>query len=317
MSATVLVKLILLKNRSSEPVLSATFSEKRIKLRKLTLVDDWSPAIYNLHELHKIIFKSFPELFGHTYSLYWLDSQKDRICIDDATDLDLCLRISESLGSYPNIAIQPTTSTEDTETYGFVRHEVLCDGCDKRLYGSRFRCLQCEDYDLCDKCFGNTAHDPDHRFKLLYNPRGSRSPSCCSSHIEDEEAIVRNSVLQSDAQTLTTAVQTDNQEEIVEVPENASDSLLPITDNFGDFVDVGMDRSMDLMDIANALDNECVNAESQVQSEYQSAAEDYAADEYDTSDEWIEVDVPGVHALSLKSADTSAPRPSEQLHGNQ
>lgn len=46
---------------------------------------------------------------------------------------------------------------------------VICDGCQARdFYGVRYRCLNCADYDLCDRCYAQreTIH-PHHHFEEM------------------------------------------------------------------------------------------------------------------------------------------------------
>lgn len=39
-------------------------------------------------------------------------------------------------------------------------HEgIICDGCDGPIYGYRYKCIQCVDYDLCIKCEGKSVHN--------------------------------------------------------------------------------------------------------------------------------------------------------------
>lgn len=124
--------------------------------------------IYNHHALHKHILQAFPELFGKTYNLYWIDIVKDRICIENPDDFNTCCRMIPK-GEYLHVIIERTLSSKDS-CYDFMRYDILCDGCNNRLFGSRFKCIDCEDYDLCDSCFGKTEHSLYHTFKLLYNP---------------------------------------------------------------------------------------------------------------------------------------------------
>ncbi|KAJ3068866.1 hypothetical protein HDU98_008027 [Podochytrium sp. JEL0797] len=53
------------------------------------------------------------------------------------------------------------------ETWG----GVVCHGCSTQGFsGTRFKCLECHDYDLCSTCFSNTAdvsHPPAHGFSQL------------------------------------------------------------------------------------------------------------------------------------------------------
>lgn len=47
-----------------------------------------------------------------------------------------------------------------------VRHaNIICDGCSKSgLAGIRFRCAQCQNFDLCSSCYGDDVHDLNHEF---------------------------------------------------------------------------------------------------------------------------------------------------------
>ena len=46
---------------------------------------------------------------------------------------------------------------------------VVCDVCNSEIYGSRFKCIECPDYDLCCTCEGRGEHS-DHRMIRTRNP---------------------------------------------------------------------------------------------------------------------------------------------------
>ena len=46
---------------------------------------------------------------------------------------------------------------------------VTCDGCNGPVYGTRFKCLVCQDYDLCSYCEGKGVH-MDHNMISIANP---------------------------------------------------------------------------------------------------------------------------------------------------
>ncbi|KLO18823.1 hypothetical protein SCHPADRAFT_101244 [Schizopora paradoxa] len=50
-------------------------------------------------------------------------------------------------------------------------HFVLCDGCKngENIVGVRWKCLECADYDLCDKCHSTGAHD-EHEMLRVEHP---------------------------------------------------------------------------------------------------------------------------------------------------
>jgi hypothetical protein len=43
-------------------------------------------------------------------------------------------------------------------------HRISCDGCHSlRMYGDRYKCLQCENYDLCGNCFEKRRESKQHK----------------------------------------------------------------------------------------------------------------------------------------------------------
>ncbi|KAL8893023.1 MAG: hypothetical protein Q9215_000027 [Flavoplaca cf. flavocitrina] len=52
-----------------------------------------------------------------------------------------------------------------------IRHFAICDGCDKGIYGTRHKCLDCPDWDFCSACIksARTTHT-GHRFISLNEP---------------------------------------------------------------------------------------------------------------------------------------------------
>lgn len=52
-----------------------------------------------------------------------------------------------------NPSIAPSAPTESTSAPNRAYHKnVICDGCDKEIYGYRYKCLECADFDLCMEC---------------------------------------------------------------------------------------------------------------------------------------------------------------------
>ncbi|KAK5815341.1 hypothetical protein F5H01DRAFT_345557 [Linnemannia elongata] len=73
--------------------------------------------------------------------------------------------------SYPG---QVDVKIDQTPQYG-----VVCDGCDSDIYGVRYKCGNCADYDLCGNCeaLPQPIHDPTHIFLKIRKPIAPRLAS--------------------------------------------------------------------------------------------------------------------------------------------
>ncbi|KAJ9623020.1 hypothetical protein H2204_011278 [Knufia peltigerae] len=106
--------------------------------------------------------------------------RRDFVTCQDCPDFDLCLRCFQDgeHGHDPSHAFEPQDNTEsNTEIKTLcapgrgIRHDALCDGCDKSIYGVRHKCLSCPDFDFCMTCVASAAEKhPGHRFAALYTP---------------------------------------------------------------------------------------------------------------------------------------------------
>ncbi|KAF9545890.1 hypothetical protein EC957_010394 [Mortierella hygrophila] len=73
--------------------------------------------------------------------------------------------------SYPG---QVDVKIDQTPQYG-----VVCDGCNNDIYGVRYKCGNCADYDLCGNCeaLPQPIHDPTHIFLKIRKPIAPRLAS--------------------------------------------------------------------------------------------------------------------------------------------
>jgi len=49
-------------------------------------------------------------------------------------------------------------------------HRAICDNCSQRIVGNRYKCNNCEDYDLCEACEKLKVHVPEHTFTQIARP---------------------------------------------------------------------------------------------------------------------------------------------------
>ncbi|KAL8951659.1 MAG: hypothetical protein Q9222_002387 [Ikaeria aurantiellina] len=96
-------------------------------------------------------------------------------------DFDLCIScFSDSKhGHHPSHPFAPASSTTKLDSKASmlcspgrnVRHFAICDGCDKDIYGTRHKCLNCPDWDYCSTCFKSARLiHPGHRFVPINEP---------------------------------------------------------------------------------------------------------------------------------------------------
>lgn len=71
-----------------------------------------------------------------------------------------------------------------SHSYG-VRHFATCDNCAAWIYGTRYKCTTCDDFDYCSDCFKWAAwHHPDHQFSAMH--REDRLENAGASSIDAE-----------------------------------------------------------------------------------------------------------------------------------
>lgn len=60
---------------------------------------------------------------------------------------------------------------EGEPSQGVFHPNVICDGCHGSVYGNRYKCLVCDDYDLCSACEAKGLHS-EHNMVTIANPWG-------------------------------------------------------------------------------------------------------------------------------------------------
>jgi len=117
----------------------------------------------------------FPILAEKLFSVSWTDEDGDAITID--TDEELILALTELAGPVYKLtatvrgAKKRVEQAEDPGVGANVTHHgVTCDGCDKApIVGFRYKCVVCDDYDLCGVCEKAGKH-PGHNMMRISGP---------------------------------------------------------------------------------------------------------------------------------------------------
>merc|ERR1712226_76015 len=116
----------------------------------------------------------FPVLAEKLFSVSWTEEDGDAITID--TDEELILALTELAGPVYKLTatVRGAKRVEQPQEPGVganvIHHGVTCDGCDKApIVGYRYKCVVCDDYDLCGACEKAGKH-PGHNMMRISSP---------------------------------------------------------------------------------------------------------------------------------------------------
>jgi hypothetical protein len=146
------------------------------EIRRIALSEKVSFS--TLTNLVKELFSS-SKLLGN-FVLKYLDNEEDVITVASDQELSEAFRLAQE--TKPAIIkfqvvpvaspVQPSSQKDCCNTrkpscgFGYGRgfpHPAVCDSCNKRIFGLRFKCLNCSDYDLCSECTTiEGVHDKEH-----------------------------------------------------------------------------------------------------------------------------------------------------------
>jgi len=134
---------------------------------------------HSLMFLKEKLFKTYSELKGKEFTITWKDDDGDDVIINSNESLGIAL--NEQDGPIYKIYVEVVgEKEEDDQTHP----GVVCDGCERPVVGSRYKCLVCQDYDLCKPCENKGLH-PGHNMVRM-------------TSIEDSISLAENNNMQED-----------------------------------------------------------------------------------------------------------------------
>jgi len=133
--------------------------------------------------------KTLEYLYGvlnTTHMLKYVDDEMDLISITTTKELEeafkfnkdatlklqiIPLKIEDKILEQEEDIIENSDINQDV----FVDHEAYCDHCDADIYGVRYKCSNCSNFDLCETCetlwnSDFSIHDVSHVFLKIYTP---------------------------------------------------------------------------------------------------------------------------------------------------
>ena len=138
-------------------------------LRRVTL-----PATTTFDSLKDRLSQMFSD-YAPDNKLSYIDDEDDRVTIQTTEELQEAFRLS--LGGVLRLFVEEAFDENDDveelddEDSGDQVHSAICDNCDERIVGIRYKCGNCDDYDLCQYCEKQTGvHDSAHLFIKIRTP---------------------------------------------------------------------------------------------------------------------------------------------------
>merc|ERR1712121_191436 len=142
------------------------------EVRRFVVDKDVSSSFPYLKEKLATVFPSLrPNV---QFDVSWTDEDDDKVTI--ASDEELIIALTEMPGPVYklNVAVRegknPKPNLKEEEANNLTVHPgVTCDGCDKDVRGYRYKCVVCDDYDLCSTCEAAGRH-PGHNMMRISSP---------------------------------------------------------------------------------------------------------------------------------------------------
>ncbi|XP_004206050.2 sequestosome-1 [Hydra vulgaris] len=112
----------------------------------------------------------FTNLLRKDLDLFYKDKENDFISI--SSDIEL----QQAFESVDNGCLKLYVKKKLTKPAQSNKEHigVTCDGCNSKIYGNRFKCTQCFDFDLCSLCYKKGEHPSDHEMLVIKEPRSSK-----------------------------------------------------------------------------------------------------------------------------------------------
>jgi len=146
-------------------------SEDQAEVRRFVVDKEVSSSFTYLEEKLATVY---PRLKNELFTVNWTDEEGDNVTI--ATDEELIIALTEMKGPLYKIQVlvKGGKKSEGAKKSGNMSGEthpnVTCDGCEKPVVGFRYKCMVCDDYDLCGNCDASGIH-PGHNMMRIASPQ--------------------------------------------------------------------------------------------------------------------------------------------------
>ncbi|CAF1073640.1 unnamed protein product, partial [Didymodactylos carnosus] len=140
------------------------------EIRRFTIDIASGRNIYQ--ELEAKIAQLNSDYVNGQFTLQYIDEDKDRITFSSNDEL----RSAISVNNDGLIKIFVKSKQQQRKGDENIHHAgVICDGCQGHVYGIRYKCVECPDYDLCETCMSKGLHS-EHNMLILIKPWSRHCP---------------------------------------------------------------------------------------------------------------------------------------------
>jgi len=136
-------------------------------LRRVSLAE----SEQSFTQLASLVEKLFAQDLPERWVLKYKDEDGDMVTITCDLEFTEALHCAAKTGILKLFVVPKEGGKVETKKRSTaVEHPALCDHCDERIVGIRFKCNVCPDYDLCETCekLGG-VHDKSHCFLKIHN----------------------------------------------------------------------------------------------------------------------------------------------------
>ncbi|GFY65561.1 sequestosome-1, partial [Trichonephila inaurata madagascariensis] len=136
------------------------------QIRRLALGSDIVSSYPLLKERIKDLLQLNTDL-----ELKWKDSENDLILMSSDGELAQAIANAEDglLKLYASEKKSDPKKDNKPNMEGEEHPLVICDGCEQNIFGARYKCLQCNNFDLCSSCNYNNKHPHHDMIKLAHH----------------------------------------------------------------------------------------------------------------------------------------------------
>ena len=136
--------------------------------------------------LHDELLVLFPKLRQHVYEISWIDKDGDDVIIGTNEELVIALKemhaLKDTRGPLYRIRVTVRGQTvqqtrQQMNGVGGYHDGIFCDACNNSVFGFRYKCVVCPDFDLCRECEYRMIHSWHNMMRLVAPPDKMRYPT--------------------------------------------------------------------------------------------------------------------------------------------